>query len=272
MIKWIFSAFFIFYLSTWEEYHTGVLYLGYVSGPVEGLVLLNALLLVAAFHGNSWHSLNNLSLEGTEIWNQTIFNNFRAYEIILWTPIVGAIPTAIARLLFLIIQIYFFSSFVNVFKGCKKDKNLLAGFSKWLVFVSFLLLNFALIFQLFPECLSFEPCPLKPKDFTLFLFMVIGVSLAFSHEVGNVILSHVTCSPLRWGSFAWFPLIFGWSCLYLLDDNRYMKMTVISFYCAFMLFIHSYWLFSIVNQISSYLGIYCFKLGKRSNAKPSKNK
>lgn len=29
-----------FYLSTWEEYHTGTLYLSYFSGPVEGIIML----------------------------------------------------------------------------------------------------------------------------------------------------------------------------------------------------------------------------------------
>ena len=29
-----------FYFSTWEEYHTKVLYLGFINGPVEGVVIL----------------------------------------------------------------------------------------------------------------------------------------------------------------------------------------------------------------------------------------
>jgi len=40
-----------FYLSTWEEYHTGVLYLGYFNGPTEGILLGQFLMLVAALYG-----------------------------------------------------------------------------------------------------------------------------------------------------------------------------------------------------------------------------
>lgn len=42
-----------FYLSTWEEYHTGILYLGYFSGPVEGVLMLVAVQLVSGYFGKS---------------------------------------------------------------------------------------------------------------------------------------------------------------------------------------------------------------------------
>lgn len=45
------------YLSTWEEYHTGVLYLGYMNGPTEGLLIAMAILLNSGFNGNQiWHT------------------------------------------------------------------------------------------------------------------------------------------------------------------------------------------------------------------------
>ncbi|ORX62538.1 hypothetical protein DM01DRAFT_1360695 [Hesseltinella vesiculosa] len=40
-----------FYLSTWEEYHTGVLYLGYFSGPVEGVLMLVGVQLITGYFG-----------------------------------------------------------------------------------------------------------------------------------------------------------------------------------------------------------------------------
>jgi len=47
-----------FFLSTWEEYHTGVLYLGYVNGPTEGLILACAVMLISGFKGPLfWRSL-----------------------------------------------------------------------------------------------------------------------------------------------------------------------------------------------------------------------
>jgi ethanolaminephosphotransferase len=40
-----------FYLSTWEEYHTGILYLGHFSGPVEGVLMLVAVHLTSGYFG-----------------------------------------------------------------------------------------------------------------------------------------------------------------------------------------------------------------------------
>lgn len=40
-----------FYLSTAEEYHTGVLYLGYVNAPTEGVILSCVVMLVTGFYG-----------------------------------------------------------------------------------------------------------------------------------------------------------------------------------------------------------------------------
>lgn len=39
------------YLSTWEEYHTGVLYLGYFNGPTEGILLACTFMIISAVHG-----------------------------------------------------------------------------------------------------------------------------------------------------------------------------------------------------------------------------
>ncbi|KAI9320064.1 CDP-alcohol phosphatidyltransferase-domain-containing protein [Dichotomocladium elegans] len=45
-----------FYLSTWEEYHTGILYLGYFSGPVEGVLMLVAIHMISGYYGPGFWS------------------------------------------------------------------------------------------------------------------------------------------------------------------------------------------------------------------------
>ncbi|BGP50577.1 hypothetical protein JCM10450v2_006496 [Rhodotorula kratochvilovae] len=46
-----------FFASTWEEYHTGTLYLGYINGPVEGILLAVFILVWTGIKGSSWWSL-----------------------------------------------------------------------------------------------------------------------------------------------------------------------------------------------------------------------
>ena len=40
-----------FYMSTWEEYHTGILYLGYLNGPTEGLIVSSLTMILSGVFG-----------------------------------------------------------------------------------------------------------------------------------------------------------------------------------------------------------------------------
>lgn len=40
-----------FYLTTWEEYHTGQLYLGPFSGPVEGILMIVVIYIITGIYG-----------------------------------------------------------------------------------------------------------------------------------------------------------------------------------------------------------------------------
>jgi len=50
----LFASLCAFYPTTWEEYHTGTLYLGLVSGLVEGVLRLCAMYAITAFKGGSF--------------------------------------------------------------------------------------------------------------------------------------------------------------------------------------------------------------------------
>lgn len=75
-----------FYASTWEEYHTGTLYLDYISGPVEGawsVVIASFITFLAG---------------GTDIWGQKIFAHWSMREIVPVVFILGAISTIITAM------------------------------------------------------------------------------------------------------------------------------------------------------------------------------
>ena len=50
----LFASLCAFYLTTWEEYHTGILYLGLVGGPVQGMLMLCTIFAIIAFKGGSF--------------------------------------------------------------------------------------------------------------------------------------------------------------------------------------------------------------------------
>ena len=49
-----------FYFCAWEQYHTGTLTLGYINGPVEGILLLVAIFLGTAVFGNEFWTSNSV--------------------------------------------------------------------------------------------------------------------------------------------------------------------------------------------------------------------
>lgn len=59
-----------FYLSTWEEYHTGILFLGYFSGPVEGVLMLVGVHLISGVFGPAIWTLRVHEVLGDALpWN-----------------------------------------------------------------------------------------------------------------------------------------------------------------------------------------------------------
>jgi ethanolaminephosphotransferase len=60
-----------FYLSTWEEYHTGVLYLGHFSGPVEGILMIVGVHLISGYFGPALWTLRVQEAIPIDFWSCT---------------------------------------------------------------------------------------------------------------------------------------------------------------------------------------------------------
>lgn len=69
-----------FYLSTWEEYHTGTLYLSYFSGPVEGILMVVIVFIITGFYGMRekgpkiicWMGTDGPLSKGPQLWDRSI--------------------------------------------------------------------------------------------------------------------------------------------------------------------------------------------------------
>ena len=51
----LFASLLTFYVQTWDEYHTKTLTLGFVSGPVEGILTLAIVYGITAIKGGGWY-------------------------------------------------------------------------------------------------------------------------------------------------------------------------------------------------------------------------
>ncbi|GAA5839404.1 hypothetical protein JCM11251_003969 [Rhodosporidiobolus azoricus] len=74
------------YVSTWEEYHTGTLYLGYINGPVEGILLGVLVLVLSTINGPAWWSSPLSSSVMSRIPPFAIFpGHWRILDSVMWS-------------------------------------------------------------------------------------------------------------------------------------------------------------------------------------------
>lgn len=60
------------FLSSWEQYHTGVLYLGYFNGPCEGIIIACAIMGIAAIYGPGFYHQKAVDVFGHAIKDDSI--------------------------------------------------------------------------------------------------------------------------------------------------------------------------------------------------------
>ncbi|PSR72058.1 hypothetical protein PHLCEN_2v12088 [Hermanssonia centrifuga] len=197
-----------FYLTTWEEYHTGQLYLGVFSGPVEGIIMICGIFVITGLYGDY---INVFKARITEGQNP-------------FSPLLGLTPFPISVAL----QLFWLSS---------------------------------------PD-VSRSAIINSP----LFIPFLCAWGLQFAHQVGKMILAHVTKQPFPWGDPLWL-----WSLLGALDANMPLlfnrppliqhsphNMGVVV-YLTLAISVYSYARFCtlVINDITDYLGIACFTVRKR---------
>ncbi|KAH0559303.1 hypothetical protein GP486_004186 [Trichoglossum hirsutum] len=177
----LFGCLLTFYIQTWEEHHTKTLYLGLVSGPVEGVLSLCVVFLVTAVKG------------GGHFWEQSVFRTLGiGREMLGWMPDeVYEMPWNKSFLVYggIILGGSVTMSIHNVLQVRRaKSLSLLYPFLgltpfllNWLLAVLYLQLN--------PSILTHHH--LLPLIFTL--------GLQNSLAVGLIITSHLTSSPFPHG-------------------------------------------------------------------------
>lgn len=68
------------FLSSWEQYHTGVLYLGYFNGPCEGIIIACTIMGVAATYGPGFYHQRAIDAIGWPITDKSIM----MYDLFVW--------------------------------------------------------------------------------------------------------------------------------------------------------------------------------------------
>ncbi|CAJ0872829.1 17632_t:CDS:2, partial [Entrophospora sp. SA101] len=176
-----------FYMSTWEEYHTGTLYLGYFNGPTEGIVAACIAMCVSA-------------IAGPQIWTKELHDVFG--------DLVPSFIPANTTLIHVMLVAMLISSFVihvpgclyNVYSECKaKDKSFLATLPQLFAMALYSFCGYLWLS-------SPNSYILKNQHFILFT-MTAGV--VFGRIATKIILSHLTKIPFPMYTVLLIPLFLG---------------------------------------------------------------
>ncbi|GJE98858.1 choline/ethanolaminephosphotransferase [Phanerochaete sordida] len=244
-----------FYLTTWEEYHTGQLYLGVFSGPVEGILLIVGIFIVTGIYGPTfWDTpaLEFLGLQDVPILAKFAQGRGLNEAFMAFGAVMLAFNIA--------------TSYFNVFKA--RMSNHQNPFRPLLHLLPFPASAAIQIFWLSSPSWTQSAIINSP----LFVPFLCAWGLQFSHQVGRMILAHVTKQPFPWGDAMWV-----WSLLGAVDANLPLLLNrppliqhnmhnigVVVFITLGVSFVsYARWCTLVIGEITNFLGIACFTVRKK---------
>jgi ethanolaminephosphotransferase len=195
-------------MSTWENFHTGTLYLGVINGPTEGIVLGCTLILISGIYG-------------TEIWRSSVPQVFG-------DKIASFFPSdwLLLDVLVLFMTIALFTTqlpiaFRSVYKACKRKKrNFTMAIFQWVPYL--LLLAMFYWWLVAPGSTVFH---------SHFLLFSLTFGVIFGNMATKVILAHLTHMPFPMFNVMYLPLLLGGA---LANAPTMLKMYVLYAFCNSM--------------------------------------
>ncbi|SAM03402.1 hypothetical protein [Absidia glauca] len=238
-----------FYLSTAEEYFTGVLYLGIVNGPTEGILMSCLAFVWSGFYGaQSWHvpltAISSMSWISSLLPAGTCFA-----DLFVWGMLVFFLTTHCPF------------CFVSVYSACK-EKSLKV--TNVLVTILYPITAYCLAIYLWvssPYSHVFEN-----QDIVLFS-LVVGI--LFGMMASDIIVAHLTHNV-----FPSFKLSLGllWMIAILVNIPHVISATSehILLWCLLISLVVLYlvWATCIIRAFCKFLGINCLTIRRQPQSIP----
>lgn len=233
--------------ATWESYFTNTLILPVINGPTEGLMLIYVCHFFTTFVGAEWWAAQL----GTSL------------PILSWVPFLSGIPTYQA-VLYLAIAFGVLPTVAlniqNVYNVNKLRKGSMLLALAMLYPFAVLLVGVLVWDYLSPSDL-FGNYP---------HLVVVGTGLAFGFLVGRLILAHLCDEPrgLKTSmcmSLLYLPLAVANALTARLNDGVPLvdEFLVLIGYCAFTGCLYLHFATSVIHEITTALGIYCFRITRK---------
>ncbi|KAL0692679.1 hypothetical protein Bca4012_059859 [Brassica carinata] len=236
-----------FFGATWEHYFTNTLILPVVNGPTEGLALIYCGHFFTAIVGAEWWAQEFGKSIPLLSW-VPFLNEIHMSRVVLFTMIVFAVIPTVA----------FNVSNVNKVVQSRKGSMLLA---------------LAMLYPfvvLLAGVLTWDY--LSPIDLIRNYphLVVLGTGLAFGFLVGRMILAHLCDEPkgLKTNmclSLLYLPFALANALTARLNDGAPLvdEFWVLLGYCIFTMSLYLHFATSVIHEITTALGIYCFRITRK---------
>lgn len=229
------------FFSTWETYHTHTLYLGYINGPTEGLLIACAVMALSGIYGPG-------------IWTEPIVNLVGSKNLFGYDHLVGE-HTIRDIWILLIVSSLLLSHVpfcvINVVKA-RRARNLPVApvFLEWTPMA---------VYTLSIGAWLYSPYSTLREENHLVLFC-LTMSFVFGRMTTKMILAHLTRQPFPYWTVMLVPLVggavlgnlprFGLPAISAQHEHYYLWA-----YFVFALVVYFRWAFLVVNAICNFLGI-----------------
>ncbi|XP_022734981.1 choline/ethanolaminephosphotransferase 1-like isoform X1 [Durio zibethinus] len=243
---WVIAAV-AFYGATWEHYFTNTLILPVINGATDGVALIYTSHIFTAVVGARW-------------WAQQFGKSIPMFS---WVPFLNEIPTYRAAL-YLMTSLgvlptvaFNISSVLKVIQA-RKGSMLLA---LAMLYPFVLLVGGVLVWDY-----------LSPSDIigNYTHLVILGTGLAFGFLVGRMILAHL-CDEHKGlktnmcMSLLYLPLAIANALTARLNDGVPLvdDFWVLLGYCVFTASLYLHFAISVIHEITTALGIYCFRVTRK---------
>lgn len=250
------------FFSTWETYHSHTLYLGYINGPTEGILIACAMMAISGYYGPG-------------IWTQPLVNLLGekytfGYADLLDDLSIRDIWIALIASSLLLTHIPF--CIYNVYKA-RRARNLpfTPVFLEWTPMA---------VYSLSIGAWLYSPHSTLRAENHIVLFC-LTMSLVFGRMTTKMILAHLTRQPFPFWTVMLWPLV-GGAILGNLPRLGYEPVTAgfelgyLRAYFVFSLVVYSRWAYLVTTSICNFLGINCLTIpyekqqANKRNAEASK--
>ncbi|KAI8144776.1 hypothetical protein BJV82DRAFT_606218 [Fennellomyces sp. T-0311] len=235
-----------FYLSTQEEYHTGVLYLGYVNAPTEGILLAAFVFTVSGIYGPA-------------IWQTPVGHVIAPKYLPSWLATMSFSYAWITLVVSFGMLTHSPLCFYTMFQACRKNGK---------PFVSTMIVECAPIVV---YCVATYTWCMSPYSYILshhyLVPFAVAIGIVFGRMASKIILAHLTKTAFPKYTILLIPLALG-ACIANLPKLPGMPVlftpqTELMYIVSFLLFsavVYLRWAIAVINAFCRYLGIRCFSI------------